>query len=202
MKVDSSLILEDDVGVEYIGNERYNFPRYCMKMATGTGKTWVLDALLVWQYLNARTGDPRFSKNFLIVAPGVIVYERLLDSVLGKKIFSDIPEDDKDSRDFTTSDYFSYKDLFIPDNKREEIFRFLNTSVVEKEDIGRKITGDGQIIITNWHIFLEREEEETLTGDGEQDVWTDTVSIARSFLPIVPGINAGNSLEVLDKRGV
>lgn len=25
-----------------------------MKMATGTGKTWVMNALFIWQYLNAR----------------------------------------------------------------------------------------------------------------------------------------------------
>lgn len=62
-----------------------------MKMATGTGKTWVLDALLIWQYMNTQRASimpcgKRFSKNFLIVAPGIIVYERLLDSVLGKEI--------------------------------------------------------------------------------------------------------------------
>ncbi|MEI2642174.1 MAG: DEAD/DEAH box helicase family protein [Candidatus Nanopelagicales bacterium] len=27
-------------------------PKYCFKMATGTGKTWVLQALMIWQLLN------------------------------------------------------------------------------------------------------------------------------------------------------
>ncbi len=53
-------------------------PKYCMKMATGTGKTWVLQALLIWQYLNAKHSNGQdmgatFSTNFLIVAPGLIV---------------------------------------------------------------------------------------------------------------------------------
>ena len=26
-------------------------PKYCLKMATGTGKTWVLQALMIWQLL-------------------------------------------------------------------------------------------------------------------------------------------------------
>ncbi|HCA67418.1 MAG TPA: restriction endonuclease subunit R, partial [Candidatus Jacksonbacteria bacterium] len=30
--------------------ESLPFAKYCLKMATGTGKTWVLAALLVWQY--------------------------------------------------------------------------------------------------------------------------------------------------------
>ena len=68
--------------------DKYNHPKYAIKMATGTGKTWVLNALLIWQYLNAKHEDQtsgHFTKNFLIVAPGIIVYERLLDAYLGKE---------------------------------------------------------------------------------------------------------------------
>mgnify|MGYP003486146382 CR=1 FL=1 len=31
---------------------KHAHPKYCFKMATGTGKTWVLQALLIWQLLN------------------------------------------------------------------------------------------------------------------------------------------------------
>ena len=56
-------------------------------MATGTGKTWVLQALMVWQTLNANRApdNPRYTKNFLIVAPGLIVYDRLRDAFEGKE---------------------------------------------------------------------------------------------------------------------
>ena len=56
--------------------EKYQHPMYAVKMATGTGKTWVMHALLIWQYLNAsdNLNKNNFSKNFLIVAPGLIVY--------------------------------------------------------------------------------------------------------------------------------
>ena len=57
-------------------------PKYCLKMATGTGKTWVLQAFMVWQILNANRApeNERFTKNFLVVAPGLIVYDRLRDA--------------------------------------------------------------------------------------------------------------------------
>ena len=57
-------------------------------MATGTGKTWVLIALLVWQYFNAQNHEkPRdtrlrsedwYSNRFLLVSPGREVLDRLL----------------------------------------------------------------------------------------------------------------------------
>ena len=35
-----------------VSKSKYNHPKYCLKMATGTGKTWVLQALLIWQTIN------------------------------------------------------------------------------------------------------------------------------------------------------
>ena len=67
-----------------LGQKKYQMPKYAVKMATGTGKTWVMHALLLWQMLNARHEDVksgRFTKNFLIVAPGLIVYDRLLEDM-------------------------------------------------------------------------------------------------------------------------
>lgn len=52
-KVHSTLDLEEGIIEDIMDTKRYSFPRYCMKMATGTGKTWVLNALLIWQFLNA-----------------------------------------------------------------------------------------------------------------------------------------------------
>lgn len=65
-------------GVE-IPSDGGEFPRVCSKMATGTGKTIVMGMLIAWQTLNkvAYPTDVRFSKNFLIVAPGLTVKKRL-----------------------------------------------------------------------------------------------------------------------------
>lgn len=53
--------------------------RECLKLATGTGKTVVMSMLIAWNVLNkvANPRDARFSKNILIVAPGITVKDRL-----------------------------------------------------------------------------------------------------------------------------
>lgn len=55
------------------------FSRYCCKMATGTGKTVVMAMLIAWQVLNktAYPADPRYSRNVLVIAPGLTVKSRL-----------------------------------------------------------------------------------------------------------------------------
>lgn len=55
------------------------FRRLCSKMATGSGKTVVMAMLIAWQILNKVTypQDTRFSKNVLVVAPGLTVKSRL-----------------------------------------------------------------------------------------------------------------------------
>ncbi|MFZ3125400.1 MAG: DEAD/DEAH box helicase family protein, partial [Acidovorax sp.] len=61
-----------------VSTAKHAHPKYCFKMATGTGKTWVLQALLVWQLLNKTAAlasgldDARFTRQFIVVAPGLI----------------------------------------------------------------------------------------------------------------------------------
>lgn len=168
---------------------KYQHPMYGVKMATGTGKTWVLNAILIWQYLNAREYDEgNFSKNFLLVAPGLIVYNRLLDAFLGK-------EDENGERHFESSDFMDNQELFIPENYKDSIFGFLQSSVVKKEEISSKVTGDGLIAITNWHLLSGIEEDESF--DSPLDA---PEKVLQNVLPISPGRTAGNSLEALDNQ--
>lgn len=53
--------------------------RICSKMATGTGKTVVMAMLIAWHIINKVTypKDQKFSKNILIIAPGLTVKSRL-----------------------------------------------------------------------------------------------------------------------------
>jgi type III restriction enzyme len=66
------------VGIEILGDGG-DFRRLCSKMATGTGKTIVMAMLVAWHALNKITypQDARFAKNFLVVAPGLTVRNRL-----------------------------------------------------------------------------------------------------------------------------
>jgi len=66
------------VGIE-LPSDGGEFQRICSKMATGSGKTIVMSMLIVWQVLNKVTypKDTRFSKNILVIAPGLTVKNRL-----------------------------------------------------------------------------------------------------------------------------
>ncbi len=180
------------LGIEKLEKE---YQQYCVKMATGTGKTWVMQAIIIWQYLNAKYKTPgNFTKNFLLIAPGLIVYDRLLDAFLGKE-----DEIEKDKRIFEKSDIYSNKDLFLPDIYKTEFLNFLQSSVIKKEDIG-KSKDDGMIILTNWHLLKEKEEElekesESVISPGIELNAQDSLN---QVMPIRPGISTGNSLDVLD----
>ncbi len=176
-----------------VGRERHQHPKYAAKMATGTGKTWVLNALLVWQYLNhsATPDDERFTSNFLIVAPGLIVYDRLLDSFLGKERGGE--------RHFETSDMFEQRTLFIPDNHHDSVFAFLQSSVATKADIGRKVTGGGLVAVTNWHLLAGVEDPTFVTETEAPGEDIDPRGAAASFVPLTPGTSTGNALDVLDR---
>ena len=53
--------------------------RLALKLATGAGKTTVMAMLIAWQTINAvrRPGSKRFTRGFLIVAPGITIKDRL-----------------------------------------------------------------------------------------------------------------------------
>jgi type III restriction enzyme len=72
----------EKVGIN-IPSDGGNIFRLCAKMATGSGKTIVMAMVIAWHILNKVTypQDVRFSKNVLVVAPGLTVKNRL--AVLG-----------------------------------------------------------------------------------------------------------------------
>jgi type III restriction enzyme len=183
---------------------KHSHPKYCFKMATGTGKTWVLQALMVWQLLNktaamaAGVDDPRFTRQFMVVAPGLIVYERLLDAFCGKLVANG-----NGSRNFATSDLAQYADLLVPEANREAVFAFVRGNVCAKQDIGLKATGNGMIAITNWHLLAEGDASEVI--DEQDSIATPGLAlppeqVVAAVLPLAPGRATGNSLDVLDRR--
>ncbi len=132
------------------------FPKYALKMATGSGKTWVLAALLVWQYFNKLNEEPgRYSYRFLVVTPGHEVLNRLLDSFKGKR------DPKTGDRNPETSDY--NRSLFMPDWARwRERFHL---EIKEPDDVHANTTPpDGPfVLITNWQQFRLKK--------GATDLW-------------------------------
>jgi type III restriction enzyme len=192
--------LMDRADLAQLAKPKYQMPKYAVKMATGTGKTWVMHALIIWQMLNARHEDVesgRFTQKFLIVAPGLIVYDRLLDAFCGRK------KRDEEYRDPQTNDYYMNQDIFIPERYRDEVFSFIQNNVVTKEDgIGRKTTGEGLIALTNWHLFENQMEEKEQDEDVDDSSTVTPAEIISDLLPIRPGKSAGNDLGMLDRRAL
>lgn len=68
------------------------YPRYVVKMATGSGKTKVMSLALTWTYFHAlrETGSP-LSSTSLVLAPGLVVYERLREDFEAGRIWRTDP---------------------------------------------------------------------------------------------------------------
>ena len=189
-----------------VAQDKHAHPKYCFKMATGTGKTWVLQALMIWQLLNKTAAlaegmdDARFTRQFMVVAPGLIVYERLLDAFCGKVVAGS-----NGARDFATSDIASFADLFTPEAHRDTVFAFVRGNVCSKNEIGLKATGNGMIAITNWHLLTEGDVPDDIDDETRNELDApgaplNPQRIVDAVLPLTPGRATGNSLDVLDRR--
>ena len=81
-----------------------DWPRFVLKMATGSGKTKVLSLLIAWCYFH-KLYEPgsALARNFLLIAPNIIVLDRLRADFDGLRIFfSDpvLPENGCDGRNW------------------------------------------------------------------------------------------------------
>lgn len=69
-----------------------NWQRYVVKMATGSGKTKVLALTLAWSYFHKLyEPDSPLARNFLVIAPNIIVLDRILMDFDGLKVFRSDP---------------------------------------------------------------------------------------------------------------
>jgi type III restriction enzyme len=107
-------------------------PRIAFKMATGTGKTVVMGGLILYHYFNRKEyrNDKRFADNFLIVAPGITIKDRLGVLRVDKKNEKDyyytrglVPEKYKESLEGLNSrivitNYHSFEPKNLQGNKK------------------------------------------------------------------------------------
>ncbi|HMN06523.1 MAG TPA: DEAD/DEAH box helicase family protein [Flavobacteriales bacterium] len=119
--------------------------RYVVKMATGSGKTKVLGLALVWSYFHKLyEADSPLSRNFLIIAPNIIVLNRLLKDFGGLAMFREEP--------------------FLPENgwgDRNWQVDFRPQLHIQDE-VGT-LSPDGNIFLTNIHrVFFNEEPEQTV----------------------------------------
>lgn len=82
----------DASGAVSAGMFAEDWPRYVLKMATGAGKTKVLSLLLAWSFFHKTyEADSALARNFLVIAPNIIVLDRLRADFDGLKIFFNDP---------------------------------------------------------------------------------------------------------------
>jgi len=121
-----------------------NWTRYVVKMATGTGKTKVIGLILVWSYFHKLYEQcSPLSKNFLIIAPNIIVLNRL-------------------KKDFENFKMF-FHEPFIPDNGYDnKDWKNDFQLTLHIQDELTTITESGNIFLTNIHrVFMNDECEPT-----------------------------------------
>jgi len=121
-----------------------NWTRYVVKMATGAGKTKVMGLTLVWSYFHKLyEADSTLSKDFLVIAPNIIVLNRLRKDFDGLKMFFDEP--------------------FIPDNGFDDKdWKNDFQLTLHIQDDLRPITESGNIFLTNIHrVFFNEEPEQS-----------------------------------------
>ena len=69
-----------------------DWTRYVLKLATGAGKTKVMSLLMAWAYFHKLYElDSGLSTNFLLIAPNIIVLDRLRTDFDGGRIFYEDP---------------------------------------------------------------------------------------------------------------
>ena len=121
------------------------FARYCIKMATGSGKTKVMALAIAWQYFNAvAEGRADYARTFLILAPNVIVFERLRTDFGSGRIFR--------------------ADPIIP----PELAIFWDFDCYMREE-GERAGSQGALYLTNVQQFYDRADR---SADLEPDIMT------------------------------
>ena len=82
----------DSSGVVSAGMFDETWRRFVVKMATGSGKTKVLSLALAWSfYHKLYEAESSLSRNFLVIAPNIIVLDRIYKDFQGLRIFSADP---------------------------------------------------------------------------------------------------------------
>jgi type III restriction enzyme len=95
----------DSSGAVSAGMFDETWRRFVVKMATGTGKTKVLSLVLAWSfYHKLYEPESTLARNFLVIAPNIIVLDRIYKDFQGLRIFLKddpvIPDNGMDGRNW------------------------------------------------------------------------------------------------------
>lgn len=123
--------------------------RFVIKIATGGGKTKVMSLVIAWAYFHRLyESNSRLAKNFLLITPNVIVFERIKNDFEGNKIF--------------------FQDPVLPDNgfmgqNWQDDFQV----TLHLQDDLKNISDTGNIFLTNIHRVFESDVREYSPDDED-----------------------------------
>lgn len=129
-----------------------DWTRYVIKMATGSGKTKVLSLLIAWSYFHRLYEEgSELSRNALLIAPNIIVLDRLRADFDGLKVF--------------------FNDPVIPDNGvGGHNWRDDFQMTVHIQDEVRMLRPHGNLFLTNVHrIYSADIREPSIEDDDLRD---------------------------------
>lgn len=146
------MIRFDSSGAVSAGMFDEEWRRFVIKMATGSGKTKVLSLILTWCYFHkVYEENSDLARNFLVIAPNIIVLDRLRADFDGLKIF--------------------YHDPVLPDNGYDgknwrDDFQ-LKLHIQDDVNITNPI---GNIFLTNIHrVYDSNDIDPTFDDDNTMD---------------------------------
>lgn len=146
------LLRFDASGAVSSGMFAEDWPRYVLKMATGAGKTKVLSLLIAWSFFHKLyEADSGLSRNFLVIAPNIIVLDRLRADFDGLKIF--------------------FNDPVLPHNGHEgHNWRDDFQLTLHIQDDVRIVRDTGNFFLTNIHrVFLGEVRDPSLEDEDLRD---------------------------------
>ena len=121
--------------------------RFVIKMATGTGKTKVMSLAIAWGFFHKLyESDSQLSRNFLVIAPNIIVLDRLHHAFEGLRTF--------------------FEDPVLPDNGFEgNNWRDDFQLTLHVQDEVRTVRPTGNIFLTNIHRVYSSDQSPPLPDD-------------------------------------
>jgi type III restriction enzyme len=137
--------------------------RLVIKMATGTGKTKVMSLLIAWSYFHKMyEEDSGLARNFLLIAPNIIVLDRIKTDFTGLKIF--------------------YEDPILPDNgfggqNWKDDFQI----TIHMQDNINTVRKTGNIFLTNIHrVYNTKDNIPSFEDENTMDYFLGDKPVAKT----------------------
>lgn len=160
--------------------------KYCFKMATGSGKTYLMALAIVWQYFNKFFGTEngrKYSTHYLLISPNLIVLDRLYSDFRDNKIFTEYPFIPKEWKpDFDLQ--LIHQSKIVPIHSRAVLYLTNIQQIYERkpeeainpiqESLGARPPREEEVIYSDLQATLSRHDDLMVMNDEGHHAHLDT----------------------------